>query len=561
MSIVLGDCLLLLGIKDADAKNALSKFENHTRTWASNLGGVLKGALSTALVTGVAAIGGGLVVAGKEALQFANDTNKAMDSFKFQTGLAGAALGEFKNIAKDIFVSNWGESIQDVADVMAEVRNATGTAGDELERLSTNAIVLRDRFGVDVADSINAAKTLMDQFGLTGDQAFNFIVTGLQRGLNTSGDFLDSISEYSNLFAEGRADAGQFFSILETGLQGGVLGTDKAADAFKEFQIRMLDGSTTTSDALTALGIDTEGFFGKVQSGQITAVEAFDMVIGKIGELNDPLAQNQIGVALLGTQFEDMGARGVTAIDANKTALEDMSGAMQKAMADSSDLGNSWEGVMRKFQVATEPAAQEILPLLNEGMAKLGDFITAAAPTFEQFGKDLKATVGPAMLVIEDAALRIAKALGYADEKTTGLDLGLKLLKTTLDLVVTAIKAVAVSSSLLADAFENARALADQLKIISRHSPGQVAGALGIPGFATGGIVPGPVGAPVLAQVHGGEVISPFRDFIEKLDRIADALANLQQQTDARSFSVVQNNYGPNTSVPLALSTLTAFGR
>lgn len=31
----------------------------------------------------------------------------------------------------------------------------------------------------------------------------------------------------------------------------------------------------------------------------------------------------------------------------------------------------------------------------------------------------------------------------------------------------------------------------------------------GIPGFATGGVVPGPIGAPVAAIVHGGELISP----------------------------------------------------
>lgn len=33
--------------------------------------------------------------------------------------------------------------------------------------------------------------------------------------------------------------------------------------------------------------------------------------------------------------------------------------------------------------------------------------------------------------------------------------------------------------------------------------------AIGVPGFQTGGIVPGPVGAPALAMVHGGERISP----------------------------------------------------
>lgn len=33
----------------------------------------------------------------------------------------------------------------------------------------------------------------------------------------------------------------------------------------------------------------------------------------------------------------------------------------------------------------------------------------------------------------------------------------------------------------------------------------------GLPGFATGGIVPGPIGAPQLVMAHGGEQITPFR--------------------------------------------------
>lgn len=32
---------------------------------------------------------------------------------------------------------------------------------------------------------------------------------------------------------------------------------------------------------------------------------------------------------------------------------------------------------------------------------------------------------------------------------------------------------------------------------------------IGVPGFQTGGVVPGPIGAPVMATVHGGEVVSP----------------------------------------------------
>jgi hypothetical protein len=40
-------------------------------------------------------------------------------------------------------------------------------------------------------------------------------------------------------------------------------------------------------------------------------------------------------------------------------------------------------------------------------------------------------------------------------------------------------------------------------------APGGIASALGLPHFAEGGIVPGPLGAPTLAVVHGGETVIP----------------------------------------------------
>ena len=47
------------------------------------------------------------------------------------------------------------------------------------------------------------------------------------------------------------------------------------------------------------------------------------------------------------------------------------------------------------------------------------------------------------------------------------------------------------------------------LMVLSRLMAGEYAISSNIPGFASGGIVPGPLGAPQLAIVHGGEQIIP----------------------------------------------------
>ena len=76
-----------------------------------------------------------------------------------------------------------------------------------------------DAFGIEVNESVMAAKNLMTEFGLSGEQAMDFVAKGMQSGLNASGDFIDSISEYGNLFADAGFSADQMYSIMATGAE------------------------------------------------------------------------------------------------------------------------------------------------------------------------------------------------------------------------------------------------------------------------------------------------------------------------------------------------------
>lgn len=465
-------------------------------------------------------------VATKEALDFANDTNAAMDQLAFTTGATTKEMGQFKDIALGIFAQNWGDSIEDVAGVLAEVRNLTGKSGDELENISKKALILRDRFGKDISESVDAANVLMERFGLSSGEAFDFMVTGIQKGLDRNGDFLDSIREYGNLFDDAGFDASQFFSLMETGAAGGVLGVDKISDAIKEFGIIANEGGKDVQDAFGALGLDFAQIQASVAAGDENWADYFDRIIAGLQSIEDPIERARLQTEIFGTMAEDLGASFTDELSDASTTIEDMSGAMQQAGQDGQDLGTLWEGAMRQFQVAVEPIGQELLPILAEGIRAAGAFLVEARPVFSGFATDLKETLGPAMLLIEDAAVRIAKAFGVAGEETTGLDVALKVLAGGLDVIVTGIEAVAIAAQGLAwvveqisEAIDVAKDLIDQLQTIaSLGGSGALLGAgigaqsalLGaITGFQAGGIVPGPIGAPQLAVVHGGETITP----------------------------------------------------
>lgn len=367
--------------------NAKGQTDGWFRDLAGNstaaLGGVVVGA-ATAAVAAVGAIG-------VAAFGVSNDVATATANIQAELGTTAEEAQHLGDIATDVWGNNFAGSITEAAGAVGLVRQQLGELSDnELQRATENAFRLQDVFGVEVPESVDAARTLMEQFGLTSEQAFDFIAKGFQNGLNRSDDFLDTIGEYSVQFAAGGADADQFFSLLESGLQGGMLGTDKAADAFKEFRVRIQDGSTLTAESLEMIGLSSEELAQQMADGSLTAADAFTMVVDALNAVDDENIRMQAGVGLLGTQFEDLGTEGALALSLLGTSMEDMAGAVGSLDAKYNTLGSAVEGYKRRALLALQPigdvllnVANSAMPLVNQAFAV---FETTIAPAIETVG-------------------------------------------------------------------------------------------------------------------------------------------------------------------------------
>lgn len=138
---------------------------------------------------------------------------------------------------------------------MGTVVQQLGDMDDEsLQNVTESAFALRDTFGYDIPESTRAAKAMMDNFGISGEEAMNLIAEGAQNGLDYSGELLDSISEYSVQFGKMGLDASDMFAIFQKGAESGAFNLDKVGDAVKEMSIRVVDGSDTTRKGLNFLG-------------------------------------------------------------------------------------------------------------------------------------------------------------------------------------------------------------------------------------------------------------------------------------------------------------------
>lgn len=478
----------------------------------------------------LAGVGAAATLAAKEAIDFAEQSNSAMDRFRRQTGLSQESVDAFGKSAQNIFAQNWGDDIGDIADSMALVSNVMQSGAKETEVLTTKALAMRDAFDKDVGESIDTVKVLMDEMGLSADQSFDFMAEGIQRGLDRSGDFLDTIREYGNLFSSAGFSANEMFSIIESGAAGGVLGTDKVADAVKEFQVRAVDADKDLKQGFLQLGFDWEKVVEQVRSGNETWSDFFVKAIAGITQLEDPLEKAQVQTKIFGTMAEDLGAtfaddvaNGFRLFEDGSgravTNMDDMAGSMDNVLETNLNIGESMEALKRQLVVALEPAAQTLLPMFAQGVTKVGEFLTLARPIFTGFAGDLSNTLGPAMAVIGDSLTRIAKALGIVTEESSGTDTALVVLKGTLDLIVSSLELVALGAKAVADAFEIARGLANQVSMISDLAGQALGGAAGAGlvgrdsplnflGFQGGGVVPGSPGSPRLAMLHGQEEIA-----------------------------------------------------
>lgn len=317
---------------------------------------------------GMLAAATGAVTASGMAIKGATDMDQAMNQFVASTGKSTEETERYQKVLEGIYKNNYGESFEDIGQAMAEVTKQMGDMDDAaLQEVTESAYALRDTFDYDIPESTRAAKAMMDNFGVSGEEAMSLIAAGAQNGLDYSGELLDSISEYSVQFGKLGLSADDMFSIFQKGAESGAFNLDKVGDAVKEFSIRAIDGSETTKAGFEALGLNADETAKKFAAGGDTAKEAFKEVVKGLSEMEDPLEQNTAGVNLFGTMWEDLGPEAVAALAEISDGAYDTADAMgQIKEVKYDDLGSMLEGLKRSLELLLIPLGEQMIPILTE---------------------------------------------------------------------------------------------------------------------------------------------------------------------------------------------------
>lgn len=396
------------------------------------------------------------LVAGGAWAKVGADYQAAMARVQASTGASAEQMKQIEEAARAVFSSGMGESFDEVARAMSTIKQVGGLDGKELESATKNAMALGKTFDMDVNETARATSALMKNFGIDGQKAFDLIAYAAQNGANKNGDLLDTFNEYAVQYQALGFTAEQFAAHLVKGAEDGAFSIDKVGDAIKEFNIRAKDGSKSSMEAFAALGLNGQKATQMFAAGGQSAQVAFAEVVKRLSEMEDPVARNAAGVALFGTQFEDLEVKALEGFKAIQGSLPQIEGTMQQvSRAISSDLGSQLRIVSRSFMDLLLPAADSAAKAITDQMPKISKALAALAPQIEAlsqaftkalpvitqwFNKSLSGAMSFVSFVLENFNA-IATAVAYAGSAfliLRGVFQGLKVVVTVTKWVLMA---------------------------------------------------------------------------------------------------------------------------
>lgn len=363
----------------------------------SFLGG-LKGKAMLGIAGVAAAVGAAFVDSYNEAV----DRRKSEAKAQATLGISPEEAKGLGKIAGQLYASGYGESMSDLTDAAATVKSSIkGLDDGQLKTLTGQALSFSQAFGTDVSESMQSVSTLMNS-GLVPDstKAFDLITRASQKVPEAlRGDILDASDEYSQYFRTLGFSGDQAFDLLVKGSEKGTYGIDKAGDAIKEFTIRSTDMSASSVEAYQAIGLDAQTMANNILAGGDTAQGATQKIIDGILGIEDPSKRANTAIALFGTQMEDMNVADIPSflegLKGTSGALGDTAGAA--AQMDSA-MGSTTTGIELLWRNLKTNLVEFITDKVMPAVTELGQwFWEKFGPAITEAGEWIQTTLVPAI--------------------------------------------------------------------------------------------------------------------------------------------------------------------
>ena len=395
------------------------------------------GESATNLGTKMSVVSTAIVGAGTAIGKVAFDTEQDLSTLGGRLGLTEKEAESLKEVAKKLYTDGFGESLEecvnDLVILQQNIKSTSDMTDEQKSKLLEQISNVKTLFGVETEEITKTLNNMLANGIIENlDEGLDLVTKGFQEGLNSGGDLLDVLYEYSPQFKKLGLDGQDALSYIKAGLEAGGYNADKMADALKELSIRAIDGSNTTVEGFTLIGLNASDMAKKFAAGGDTAKKALNQTIEALGKMKDPIKQDLAGVNLFGTMWEDSSKDAILAMGNIGNGLRDITGATQKAGEEvNNSIGRQFSSVLRETKTAFLPLGQEILKLAQVALPSLKNIIQNVTSFLNGLSDEgrkniltisgIVAAIGPTVVGLGSFSKGISNVIkGYKDIKEFG---------------------------------------------------------------------------------------------------------------------------------------------
>lgn len=342
-----------------------------------------KGAALMQTADQLSAVGDKIQDIGTKAMDAYSETENAVTKVNAYFGETGQAAEESANVIKSVYSDGVGESMDSVADAVLMVKKNLGDLSEtDLTNLTQQVITLDELYGIDMNETLRGVNSLMQQYGLTAQEAMDYIVVGTQNGLDKTNELGDNLSEYAGKFSQAGYSASEYFQLLDNGLKNGAYNLDKVNDAINEVTTRLVDG--TIGESIGSFSTKTQELFTSWQNGGATQKQVIDSIVADIGNCTNQQEALNLAALAFGTMAEDGNLKFITSLTSVGSTYDSVKGSAQGMFDATTTPMQQMESNTRKLQQALVPLGEKLAELANAILPPLLSVITTIGGWFER---------------------------------------------------------------------------------------------------------------------------------------------------------------------------------
>ncbi len=383
-------------LDDVDATNLSSMFDDlDIGDFTGQIDG-LDGALD---LLGGGARACGLALAGMftaSVIDGAKSFDKAITDLEINLGVTEKQAESLHKKIKDF--SDGGYNVGSISEGVELLTQTMSLTDEEMEKVTKGMSIMNDR-GYETSDMVRFMQMAYNNWGMDATDALGMIIRGQQEGMNIAGDYMDTLIEYTPIFSQFGVDGKQAFALISQAMRDTGMDSDKVADMMKEVFLTITDGSDASKEALASVGIDVDDLKSRIDSGEITMVDAFNEVNKAILGVGDETKRAQAlqdiykGTVEYGNQTVLESWLNVKdgALD-TAGAIDEVTGAYEGSYeASQQDFSNSWNELKQTIGSGVLPILTTVMDTFNLLFTSVGLGVSSVVLNVQTMANQLKA--------------------------------------------------------------------------------------------------------------------------------------------------------------------------